>query len=176
VKRRAFTAPPADLRCKQDIKLRDGSGAQCMRGAVVDGMCRQHAAMARDKFCAYCGGNDETPPDHTQDCTRTHGVEGMRMLEHWPILYAILRPAILSGNEAVRHHAERLCEVLEGGQRAFLRELLDRQPSTEPAVRVVHGAAQVLADFAQTAPGRLPQRVQDAIAVVTAGVGGNDAA
>lgn len=20
--------------------------------------------------CPYCGGNDETPPEHTQDCTR----------------------------------------------------------------------------------------------------------
>jgi hypothetical protein len=29
-------------------------------------------------------------------------------------------------------------------------------------------AARVLAEFAKTAPGRLPQRVQDAIAVVTA--------
>lgn len=33
-------------------------------------------------------------------------------------------------------------------------------------------AARVLAEFAKTAPGRLPQRVQDAIAVVVSGAAG----
>jgi hypothetical protein len=75
--KRRYTAPPDDQRCRQDITLRGdgpGEGARCMRRAVVDGMCRQHAEMARDSFCAYCGGNDETPPDHTADCARPAGV------------------------------------------------------------------------------------------------------
>jgi hypothetical protein len=59
---------------------------------------------------------------------------------HWPILYAILRPALFSGNEAVRHHMERLAEVLQGEQLTAVRELLDRQHPTEPPPRVVHGA------------------------------------
>lgn len=43
--RRAFNAnPPAGLeRCTAPIILRDKSGAQCMRRAVIDGLCRQHA-------------------------------------------------------------------------------------------------------------------------------------
>jgi hypothetical protein len=69
------------------------------------------------------------------------GVAACDGARHWPILYAILRPAITSGNEAVRHHAERLAEVLEGDQRAALRELLDRPVSMKSPVRVVHGAA-----------------------------------
>lgn len=51
---------------------------------------------------------------------------------------------------------------------AVCRELLaDSAPS-------ITDAARVLAEFAKTAPGRLPQRVQDAIAVATSGVGGTD--
>jgi hypothetical protein len=73
--KRRYTAPPTNQRCRYDIRKPFGEGAQCMRRAVVDGMCRQHAAMARDSFCAYCGGNDDTPPDHTADCTRPNGVD-----------------------------------------------------------------------------------------------------
>ena len=80
---------------------------------------------------------------------------------HWPILYAILRPAILSGNEAVRHHAERLWEVLEGDKRAAVRELLDREPQIAPPARVRPGAG-------------VPQQ-QDALAVLTELVAADDA-
>lgn len=41
-KRRAFTAAREPNRCKADIKLRDGSGAQCMRAAKIEGLCAQH--------------------------------------------------------------------------------------------------------------------------------------
>jgi hypothetical protein len=74
---------------------------------------------------------------------RTDGVALGDGGKRWPILYAILRPAIASGNEAVRHHAERLAEVLEGDQRAALRELLDRPAATKEPARVVHGTAGV---------------------------------
>jgi hypothetical protein len=71
--RRSFTAPIDELRCRWDITLRgDKSGARCMRRiAVVGGsLCHQHTKMADRWSCAYCGGNDQTPPDHTMDCTR----------------------------------------------------------------------------------------------------------
>lgn len=45
-RRKDFTAATHECRCKFDIRLRgDGpnEGAQCMRKAVVDGFCRQHA-------------------------------------------------------------------------------------------------------------------------------------
>lgn len=71
------------------------------------------------------------------------GVQPSDGAQHWPVLYAILRPAITNGNEAVRQHAERLAEVLEGHQRAALRELLDRPAVTEAPARVVHGNAGV---------------------------------
>lgn len=45
---RAFTAAPNDGRCKQDIRLRDGSGAQCMRAARKDGLCLQHWRMIHE--------------------------------------------------------------------------------------------------------------------------------
>jgi hypothetical protein len=31
------------------------------------------ALRERFTFCAYCGGNDENPPDHCMDCTRPTG-------------------------------------------------------------------------------------------------------
>lgn len=48
---RAFTAAPNALRCKQDITLRDGSGAQCMRAARRDGLCIQHYRIAQASKC-----------------------------------------------------------------------------------------------------------------------------
>lgn len=63
------------------------------------------------------------------------------MLEHFPIIYAILRPALASGNSAVRQHMERLAEVLEGDQRAAVRELLDREPDAGKPARVVQSRA-----------------------------------
>lgn len=71
MKRRAFTAPAGDMRCRYDINLRaDKSPARCMRRSVVDGLCRQHAKIVADFHCGYCGGNDEIPPSHCTDCTR----------------------------------------------------------------------------------------------------------
>ena len=32
---------------------------------------RRNGVYALD--CPYCGGNDDTPPEHTQDCTRPNG-------------------------------------------------------------------------------------------------------
>lgn len=49
---------------------------------------------------------------------------------HWPILLAILRPAIATGQQAVLHHARRLVEVLHGEKRAALVDLLERGPQT----------------------------------------------
>lgn len=46
--RRAFDANPPEgiARCSKSITLRDKSRAQCMRRAVRNGMCAQHAKMA----------------------------------------------------------------------------------------------------------------------------------
>lgn len=43
--KRRFTAAKNDVRCRQDIVLRDGSGAQCQRAAKVHGFCLQHAKI-----------------------------------------------------------------------------------------------------------------------------------
>ena len=71
--RRHFTAPPDDERCQADRKpLSDGSGARCMRRAA-DGerFCAQHVALRARFHCEWCGqGNDEYPPEHTEDCGR----------------------------------------------------------------------------------------------------------
>lgn len=43
--RRNYTAAPATSRCAFDIKLRDGSAAQCMRRSVsgyFNSYCKQH--------------------------------------------------------------------------------------------------------------------------------------
>lgn len=42
---RRFRDAPQHERCKWEIRLRDGSAAQCGRRAVVDGLCRQHAKI-----------------------------------------------------------------------------------------------------------------------------------
>lgn len=69
--RRAFFAPPTDLRCCWDTTMRDGSGAQCMRRAVEGRLCRQHAKMLSAMNFECCGGNDELPPSHCADCPTT---------------------------------------------------------------------------------------------------------
>lgn len=61
--------------------------------------------------------------------------------DHWPILLAILRPAIATGQQAVIQHAQRLVEVLTGDERAALVKLLERPRPTGPPARVVHGSA-----------------------------------
>jgi hypothetical protein len=43
--KRAFTAATSAQRCKRDIRLRDGSGAQCMRKATTGDLCTQHAKL-----------------------------------------------------------------------------------------------------------------------------------
>lgn len=68
--RRNFTAPPSDARCRWTIRLRDKSEAQCMRAATDGQLCTQHSRMRDRWHCEYCGGNDESPKDHTMDCTR----------------------------------------------------------------------------------------------------------
>lgn len=49
--RRRYTAAKSDQRCKADIKLRDSSGAQCMRAAKIDGYCKQHELKRHSKYC-----------------------------------------------------------------------------------------------------------------------------
>lgn len=44
-RKRRFIDAPQDERCKYDITLRDGSGAQCGRRKVDGDYCRQHAAI-----------------------------------------------------------------------------------------------------------------------------------
>lgn len=51
--RRAFTAANNRVRCKADITLRDGSGAQCMREAKKNHLCLQHHRIAN---CPLCKG------------------------------------------------------------------------------------------------------------------------
>jgi len=50
---RAFTAALAEKRCRQDITLRDGSAAQCMRKEAWDGLglCWQHQKKVRANGC-----------------------------------------------------------------------------------------------------------------------------
>ncbi len=67
---RRFSAARYPERCRADITLRDGSGAQCMRKCTVGELCTQHAKMADAFHCEYCGGNDEAIPDHCEDCAR----------------------------------------------------------------------------------------------------------
>ena len=65
--RRRFIDAPDARRCKWTTK----SGVQCGRAWVGTGapLCAQHARMS-ETFCDHCGGNDEMPPEHTQDCAR----------------------------------------------------------------------------------------------------------
>lgn len=44
---RPYIDPPLDLRCRWDIKLRDGSSAQCGRKRVGDFYCAQHTKMLK---------------------------------------------------------------------------------------------------------------------------------
>jgi hypothetical protein len=51
-------------------------GRASRSGDQANGQFSGHIARATDlalpiaTFCKYCGGNDETPPDHCMDCTR----------------------------------------------------------------------------------------------------------
>lgn len=46
MKKRRYTAASAPFRCKFDIRLRDGSTAQCMRALrTPKGYCYQHHAI-----------------------------------------------------------------------------------------------------------------------------------
>lgn len=65
---RHFTAATNELRCKWDIKLKDGSGAQCMRAAKDRGLCLQHRKIRDAMNFKCCGGTDMHPPEHTTDC------------------------------------------------------------------------------------------------------------
>lgn len=67
---RRFIDAPTEQRCVWTITLRDGSEAQCGRRKTNGDLCTQHAKMEARWSCAYCGGNDEQPPDHCMDCTR----------------------------------------------------------------------------------------------------------
>lgn len=71
-RRRRFVDAPTDLRCQWDITLPDASLVQCGRRHTDGRFCTQHTKMwaAGRSFCAYCGGNDETVPEHCTDCTR----------------------------------------------------------------------------------------------------------
>lgn len=76
--KRRFIDAPSELRCEWEITLRDGSKAQCGRRKAVRNLCTQHANMQAQWSCAYCGGNDQLPPDHCMDCERPTkaGVKG----------------------------------------------------------------------------------------------------
>lgn len=66
--KRMFTAAFDDVRCRADIRLKDGSGAQCMRKRVNGRYCVQHTKIFDERF-KCCGGNDDgRRPEHTQDC------------------------------------------------------------------------------------------------------------
>lgn len=51
--KRNWTDAATAERCRYVITLRDGSTADCGRGRVIDGYCRQHDKMMR---CKKCGG------------------------------------------------------------------------------------------------------------------------
>ena len=46
--KRRFIDAPNGSRCLYDIKLKDGSGAQCGRYRKIGDYCRQHAAKMAD--------------------------------------------------------------------------------------------------------------------------------
>lgn len=65
-----FVDAPLAERCRWNITLRDGSLAQCGRRRMAGGwQCSQHQKI-RERDFACCGGSDEWPPEHTQDCER----------------------------------------------------------------------------------------------------------
>ena len=70
LRKRRFVDAFTDLRCEWTVTLPVGSAAQCGRAKKVGQLCTQHAKIHKRWACAYCGGNDELPPDHCVDCTR----------------------------------------------------------------------------------------------------------
>lgn len=65
--RRNYTAALQSERCKADITLRDSSGSQCMRKAVIGTLCRQHDAMRR---CSQRGSEIEREGEINQMDTK----------------------------------------------------------------------------------------------------------
>jgi len=66
--KRKYTAALLGNRCKADIKLKDGSGAQCQRASVAKGLCRQHFKMRETFSCPWCGSGRDDQAGHTVDC------------------------------------------------------------------------------------------------------------
>lgn len=56
---RRFIDAPNDMRCMQDITMKDGSGAQCGRYRKLGQFCTQHATMrAKENHeCVYDNGD-----------------------------------------------------------------------------------------------------------------------
>jgi hypothetical protein len=55
---RRFIDAPNDVRCKADIRLRDGSGAQCGRRATAGEYCWQHSRAARSSSSPSTTGGE----------------------------------------------------------------------------------------------------------------------
>lgn len=69
--RRYYMAALEEDRCVWETKVgRRGETGRCMRAHVDGHLCTQHRKMADLWSCEYCGGNDEYPKDHCQDCAR----------------------------------------------------------------------------------------------------------
>ena len=79
-KRRRFTAPPNEFRCKGNVILSDGSGAQCMhRKEAGRDYCRQHGpeSSAANKNQGRCGKvNQNTPAGAVADRGRCRAATG----------------------------------------------------------------------------------------------------
>lgn len=43
--KRRFIDAPYEKRCQANVRLKDGSYAQCGRYAKIDGLCKQHHKM-----------------------------------------------------------------------------------------------------------------------------------
>ena len=72
MKRRFIDAYTGE-RCKWTVTLKDGRQAQCGRRRTTGDLCTQHAKMLADivlKMSSCCGGTDEYPPEHCQDCEK----------------------------------------------------------------------------------------------------------
>ena len=76
MKRRSYTAAMASERCGAPIKLRDGSGAQCMRRVVGSDFCRQHA----DKRVAEVDHIDPWVAGVIRQAVKICGLEKVRRL------------------------------------------------------------------------------------------------
>lgn len=70
--KRTFIDAPTEQRCAWTVKLADGSEAQCGRYRKIGDLCTQHHKMHDAMEFPCCGGNDEYPPEHTEDCETRH--------------------------------------------------------------------------------------------------------